>query len=130
MLTRKFVEVIANIKGLVVVVRVLVVDEFHCPWWGGESGYRGNSHQQQIDKFAWMIEAFLWDLRVLVLLLSLTLALVVDDVFDQQVVVAENDGRVDLREAQLQRLHLRRQCAEAGNAGERRPAGRGQKRRV
>lgn len=78
-----------------------------------------------------MIDGFLWDLlRVLVLLLFLTLALVVDDVFDQQVVVAENDGRVDLREAQLQRLHLRRQCPEARNAGECHPAGRGQKRRV
>lgn len=29
--TRKFVEVIANIEGLVVVVCILVVDEFHSP---------------------------------------------------------------------------------------------------
>lgn len=34
-LTRKFVEVIANIEGLVVVIRVLVVDEFHRPWQRG-----------------------------------------------------------------------------------------------
>lgn len=77
-----------------------------------------------------MIEGFLWALLRVLVLLFLTLALVVDDVFDQQVVVAENDGRVDLREAQLQRLHLRRQRPEAGNAGERHPAGGGQKSRV
>lgn len=60
----------------------------------------------------------------------LTLAAVVDDVFDQQVVVAEDDGRVGPGQTALQRLHLRPQRSDAGKAGERRPAGGGEQRRV
>lgn len=76
-----------------------------------------------------MIGRFLRGLRVLLWVL-LTLAVVVDDVFDQQVVVAEDDGRVRPRQVLLQRLHLGRQRPQAGTAGERRPAGGGEKRRA
>lgn len=138
-LTRKFVEVIANIEGLVVVIRVLVVDEFHRPW------QRGRGDASIAVTAVTHINIKLTTLRGLlnvssgscrhraggsVALLFLTLAVVVDDVFDQQVVVAEHDGRVDPRQAPLQRLHLCRQRPQAGNAGERRPAGGGEERGV
>lgn len=31
--TCKLIEVISNIEGLIVVIRILIVDELHAPWW-------------------------------------------------------------------------------------------------
>lgn len=31
--TCKLIEVISDIEGLVVVIRILIVDELHAPWW-------------------------------------------------------------------------------------------------
>lgn len=48
----------------------------------------------------------------------LTLTVIVDDVFRQEVVVAKDSGRVELRQVRLQRLHLRRQSVDAGKPAE------------
>lgn len=102
------------------------------------AGYHGNSYQHKIDNFALNIGRILRELPGMSTLICgemigrrgrppgarvvLTLRLVVDDVFDQQVVVAEDDRGLDLGELLLQRLHLPRQHPDAGNARERRPA--------
>lgn len=61
-------------------------------------------------------------------LFLLTICVIIDDVFDQQVVVAEDDRGVNLWEVSLQCLHLSWQYTKAGNARECHPTG-GQKRR-
>lgn len=61
-------------------------------------------------------------------LFLLTICVIIDDVFDQQVIVAEDDGGVNLWEVSLQCLHLFWQYTKAGNARECNPTG-GQKRR-
>lgn len=125
---------IANIEGLVVVIRVLVVNEFHRPWQRG----RGDASTavpvaNHINiKLAALRGSLSGSSEVLprVPLLLLTLALVVDDVFHQKVVVAEDDGRVHPGQVALQRLHLCPQPPQGGNAGERCPAGGGEKTSV
>lgn len=56
----------------------------------------------------------------------LTLLVVVDDVFGQKVVVAEDSGRVDLREVSLQGLHFEGQSLQAGHLLQSGRAARGQ----
>lgn len=46
--TGKFIEVIANIEGLVVVIGILVVDEFHHSWWRMERESSGGGYQDNM----------------------------------------------------------------------------------